>query len=120
MVCQVRSHKKHDYHLISDIIHDCKQEVKKGVQPVKEQLAAVTDAVKVLEACDEEISQEGEDAKQQIRSQAQEARAAIDQAEKELIESVCLSVRKKKHVISIQKEKAKEEQLRLQSPAGFC
>ena len=91
-VCQVRSHKKHDYHLISDIIHDCKQEVKKGAHPLREQLAVIADTVKGLGACDEEVSQLGEAAKQQFRSPAQEARAAIDQAETELIESVCISV----------------------------
>ena len=119
VVCQVRSHKHHNYHLISDIIHDCKQEVKKAAQPVKEQLAAIMGTVKVLEACDEEISQQGEDAKQQICSHAQEARAAIDQAEKELLENVDVSVQKKKHVIFVQKEEAKEEQLRLQNLLYF-
>ena len=119
VVCQVRSHKKHNYHLISDIIHDCKQDVRKGAQPVKEQLAAIKDNVNALEACDEEISQQGEAAKQQIRSQAQEARAAIDQAEKELIESVCMIAKKKKHVVFVRKEQAKEEQIRLQSLLNY-
>ena len=119
MFCQVHSHKKHDYHLVHELIHDCKQEVEKGAQPVKEQLSAVTDAVKVLEVCDEEISQQGEAAKQQIRSQAQEARAAIDQVEKDLLENVCTFVQRKKHVIFVQKEEAMEEQLRLQSLLDF-
>ena len=70
VVCQFCFHKKHDYHLIPDIVHECKQELKEGAQPVKEQLAAMMDAVKVLEACDEEISQQGEATKQQIHSLA--------------------------------------------------
>ena len=85
---------------------------------MKEELATITNVVKVLEACDAEIPWQGEATKQQICIQAQNARAAIDQAEKELVENALLS-RKKRCTIPVQKQEAKEEQARLQSLLDF-
>ena len=77
------------------------------------------DAIKELDSCDEAIACQGEAIEQQIHSQAQEVRTAVDQAERKLIQDVRTAVHQKRGVIALQKQEAQEELARLQSSIEF-
>ena len=119
IVCITRSHSNHRVQMIFDIIDNCKQQLEEGTQPVKQQIAVVMDAIKELDSCDEAIARQGEAIEQQIHSQAQEVRNAVDQAERKLIQDVKTAVHQKRGVIALQKQEAQEELARLQSSVEF-
>ena len=50
------------------------------------------DAIKDLDSCDEAIACQGEAIEQQIHSQVEEVRNAVDQAEKKMIEEVRIAI----------------------------
>ena len=86
---------------------------------MKEHIAIVIDAIKELDSCDEAIVHQGENVEQQIHSQAQEVRTAVDQEERKLTQEVRTTVQQKRAVISLQREEAQKELARLQSSIEF-
>ena len=117
--CATRLHNNHHVRMIADIVNNCKQELEEGTQPVKEQIVILTDAIKKLDSCDDAIALQGEAIEQQIHSQAQEVRNAVDQAERKMIQEVRTAVQQKRTILSLQKQEAQEELARLQSSIEF-
>ena len=95
--CATRLHNNHHVQMIADIVNNCKQELEEGTQPVKEQIAILMDAIKKLDSCDDAIALQGEAIEQQIHSQAQEVRTAVDQAERKMIQEVRTAVQQKQN-----------------------
>ena len=104
--CITRSHGNHQVQMIADIIDKCKQELEDGIQPVKLQIAMVMDAISDLDSCDKALVCQGEAIEQQIHLQAQEVKAAVDQAKRKLIQEVRTAIQQKRGVIALQKQEA--------------
>ena len=117
--CATQSHRAHDYHLLSDIVGNCRQELEEGIESVKQMLAAVTRTISTLSACDEQIVRCGEEVEQEIRSLAREVRAAVDRKEAELVEEVRTAVLLKRGMVMLQRNEAQREMARLQSSVDF-
>ena len=86
---------------------------------MKEQIAIFMDAIKELDPCDDAIVHHGEANEDQIHSQAQEVKTAVDQAKRKLIRHVRTAVQQMRAVISLQKQEAQEELAWLQSSIEF-
>ena len=95
--------------MIADMIDNCKQEWVEGTQPVKQQVAAIMDAFKDLDSCDEAIAHQGEEIEQQIHSQVQEVRTALDLEENKLVQEVRTAIQQKRAVVDAQREEVQEE-----------
>ena len=105
--------------MIANIINNCKQVLEESTQLVKQQIATAMVVIKELDSCHEAIICQGEAIEQQVHSQAQEIKTAVDQTERKLTMEMRTAVQQKRTVILIQKQGAREELTQLQSSIEF-
>ena len=104
--CTVRIHKGHEYDLISDTYDKHRQIIESSLQPVREQIVVVTEALTTLTHREKEIKHQGETVKQEIHVMIKQLIDLLLQSERKLTEDVDLAVRHKLSMLSLQKRKA--------------
>ena len=104
--CTVRIHKGHEYDLISDTYDKHRQIIESSLQPVREQIVVVTDALTTLTHREKQITRQGEIVKEDIHVMIKQIIDLLLQSERKLTEDVDLAVRHKLSMLSLQKRKA--------------
>ena len=104
--CTVRIHRGHEYDLVSDTYAKHRQIIESSLQPVREQIVVVTDAVTNLIQREKKITHQGETVKQEIHVMIKQIIDLLLQSERKLTEDVDLAVRHKLSMLSLQKRKA--------------
>ena len=101
--CTVRIHKGHEYDLVNDTYDEHRQIIESSLEPVREQIVAVTEAVATLTQREEEITHQGETVKEEIRVMIKQIIDRLLQSERKLTEDVDLALRHKLSMLSQQK-----------------
>ena len=101
--CTVRIHKGHEYDLVNDIYDKHRQTIESNLEPVREQIVVVTEAVTTLTQREEEITHQGETVKEEIHVMIKQIIDRLLQSERNLTEDVDLAVRHKLNMLSQQK-----------------
>ena len=104
--CTVRIHKGHEYDLVSDTYEKYQQIIESSLEPVKEQIVVVTEALTTLTQREEEITHQGETVKEEIHIMIKHIIDLLLQSERKLTEDVDLAVSHKLSMLSQQKQKA--------------
>ena len=104
--CTVRIHKGHEYDLINDTYDKHRQIIESSLEPVREQIVVVTEALTTLTQREKEITNQGETVKQEIHVMIKQIIDLLLQSERKLAEDVDLAVRHKLSMLSQQKRKA--------------
>ena len=104
--CTVRIHKGHEYDLVSDTYNKHRQIIESSLEPVKEQIVVVTEALTTLTQVEKEITHQGETVKEEIHVMIKQIIDLLLQSERKLTEDVDLAVRHKLSMLSQQKRKA--------------
>ena len=104
--CIVRFHKGHEYDLVNDTYDKHRQIIESSLQPVREQIVVVTEALTTLTQREKEITHQGETVKQEIHVMIKQIIDLLLQSERKLTEDVDLAVRHKLNMLSQQKRKA--------------
>ena len=104
--CTVRIHKGHEYDLVNDTYDKHRQIIESSLQPVREQIVVVTEALTTLTHREKEITCQGETVKQEIHVMIKQIIDLLLQSERKLTEDVDLAVRHKLSMLSLQKRKA--------------
>ena len=101
--CTVRIHKGHQYDLVNDTYDKHRQTIESSLEPVREQIVVVTEAVTTLTQREKEITHQGETVKEEIHVMIKQIIDLLLQSERKLTEDVDLAVRHKLSVLSQQK-----------------
>ena len=104
--CTVRIHKTHDYDLVRDTHDKHRKIIESSLEPVREQIVVVTEAVSTLTQRENEITHQGETVKEEIHVMIKQIIDLLLQSERKLTEDVDLAVRHKLSMLSQQKRKA--------------
>ena len=104
--CTVRIHKGHEYDLVSDTYDKHRQMIESSLEPVREQIVVVTEALTTLTHRDKEITHQGETVKEEIHDMIKQIIDLLLRSERKLTEDVDLAVRHKLSMLSQQKRKA--------------
>ena len=104
--CTVRIHKGHEYNLVSDTYDKHRQTIESTLEPVREQIVVVTEAVTTLTQREKEITHQGETIKEEIHVMIKQIIDLLLQSERKLTEDVDLAARHKLSMLSQQKRKA--------------
>ena len=104
--CTVRIHKGHEYDLVNDTYDEHRQTIESSLEPVREQIVVVTEAVTTLTQREKEITHQGETVKEEIRVMIKQIIDRLLQSERKLTEDVDLAVRHKLIMLSQQKGNA--------------
>ena len=104
--CTVRIHKGHEYDLVQDTYDKHRQIIESSLEPVKEQIVVVTEALTILTQREKEITHQGETVKDEIHVMIKQVIDLLLQSERKLTEDVDLAVRHKLSMLSQQKRKA--------------
>ena len=104
--CTVRIHKGHEYDLVQDTYDKHRQIIESSLEPVKEQIVVVTEALTTLTQREKEITHQGETVKEEIHVMIKQIIDLLLQSERKLTEDVDLAVRHKLSMLSQQKRKA--------------
>ena len=103
--CTVGIHKGHEYDLVNDTYDKHRQIIESSLQPVREQIDVVTEALTTLTHREKEITHQGETVKQEIHVMIKQIIDLL-QSERKLTEDVGFAVRHKLSMLSQQKRKA--------------
>ena len=101
--CTVRIHKGHEYDLVQDTYHKHRQIIESSLEPVKEQIVVVTEALTTLTQGEEEITHQGKTVKEEIHVMIKQIIDLLLQSERKLTEDVDLAVRHKLSMLGQQK-----------------
>ena len=101
--CTVRIHKGHEYDLVQDTYDKHRQTIESSLEPVKEQIVVVTEALTTLTQREKEITHQGETVKEEIHVMIKQIINLLLQSERKLTEDVDLAVRHKLSMMSQQK-----------------
>ena len=104
--CTVHIHKTHDYDLVRDTYDKHRKIIESSLEPVREQIVVVTEAVSTLTQREKEITHQGETVKEEIHVMIKQIIDLLLQSERKLTEDVYLAVRHKLSMLSQQKRKA--------------
>ena len=104
--CTVRIHRTHDYDLVRDTYDKHRKIIESSLEPVREQIVVVTEAVSTLTQREKEITHQGETVKEEIHVMIKQIIDLLLQSERKLTEDVYLAVRHKLSMLSQQKRKA--------------
>ena len=104
--CTVRIHKGHQYDLINDTYDKHLQTIESSLEPVREQIVVVTEALTTLTQREKEITHQGETVKEEIHVMIKQIIDLLLRSERKLTEDVDLAVRHKLSMLSQQKRKA--------------
>ena len=104
--CTIRIHKGHEYDLVQDTYDKHRQIIESSLEPVKEQIVAVTEALGTLTQREKAITHQGETVKEEIHVTIKQIIDLLLQSERKLTEDVDLAVRHKQSMLNKQKRKA--------------
>ena len=104
--CTVRIHKGHEYDLVQDTYDKHRQIIESSLEPVKEQIVVVTEAVTTLTQVEKEITHQGETVREEIHVMMKQIIDLLLQSERKLTEDVDLAARHKLSMLSQQKRNA--------------
>ena len=104
--CTVHIHKGHEYDLVNDTYDKHRQIIESSLEPVREQIVVVTEALTTLTQREKEITHQGETVKEEIHVMIKQIIDLLLQSERKLTEDVNLAVRHKLSMLSQQKRKA--------------
>ena len=104
--CTVRIHKGHEYDLVNDTYDKHRQAIESSLEPVREQIVVVTEAIATLTQREEEITHQGETVKEEIHFMIKQIIDHLLQSERKLTEDVDLALRHKLSMLSQQKRNA--------------
>ena len=104
--CTVRIHKGHEYDLVNDTYDKHRQIIECSLEPVREQIVVVTEAVTTLTQTEKEITYQGETVKEEIHVMIKQIIDLLLQSERKLTEDVDFAMRHKLSMLSQQKRKA--------------
>ena len=104
--CTVRIHKTHNYDLVRDTYDKHRKIIESSLEPVREQIVVVTEAVSTLTQREKEITHQGETVKEEIHVMIKQIIDLLLQSERKLTEDVDFAVRHKLSMLSQQKRKA--------------
>ena len=104
--CTIRIHRTHDYDLVRDTYDKHRKIIESSLEPVREQIVVVTEAVSTLTQREKEITHQGETVKEEIHVMIKQIIDLLLQSERKLTEDVDLAVRHKLSMLSQQKRKA--------------
>ena len=107
--CTVRIHKGHEYDLVSDTYDKHRQIIELSLEPVKEQIVVVTEALTTLTKREEEITHQGETIIKEIHVTIKQIIDLLLQSERKLTEDVDLAVRHKLSILGQQERKAEKK-----------
>jgi len=103
--CTVRIHKGHEYDLVRDTYDKHRRTIESSLEPVREQIVVVTEALTTLTQREEEIIHQGEMVKDEIHVTVKQIMDLLLKSERKLTEDVDLAVRHKLSMLSQQKQK---------------
>ena len=104
--CAIRIHKGHEYDLVSDTYDKHRHTIESSLEPVREQIVVVTEALTTLTQREKEITHQGETVKDEIHVMIKQIIDLLLQSERKLTEDVDFAVRHKLSMLSQQKRKA--------------
>ena len=104
--CTVRIHKGHEYDLVNDTYDKHRQTIESSLEPVREQIVVVTEALTTLTQREKEIAYQGETVKEEIHVMIKQIIDLLLQSERKLTEDVDFAMRHKLSMLSQQKRKA--------------
>ena len=104
--CAIRIHKGHEYDLVSDTYDKHRQTIESSLEPVREQIVVVTEALTTLTQREKEIAHQGETVKEEIHVMIKQIIDLLLESERKLTKNVDLAVRHKLSILSQQKQKA--------------
>ena len=104
--CTVRIHKGHEYDLVNDTYDRHRPIIESSLEPVKEQIVVVTEAITTLTQREKEITHQGETVKEETRVMIKQLIDVLLQSEKKLTDDVDLAVRQKLSMLNQQKQNA--------------
>ena len=104
--CTIRIHKGHQYDLVNDTYDKHCQKIESSLEPVREQIVVVTEALTTLTHREKEITHQGETVKEEIHVMIKQIIDLLLQSERKLTEDVDFAVRHKLSTLSQQKQKA--------------
>ena len=104
--CTVRIHKGHEYDLVQDTYDKHRQIIESSLEPVKEQIVVVTEALTTLTQVEKEVTHQGETVKEEIHVMIKQIIHLLLQSERKLTEDVDLAVRHKLSILGQQKRNA--------------
>ena len=104
--CTVRIHKDHDYDLVDDTYSKHRQALEDSLQPMKKQIARVSEGLAGLIERREEITRQGEEVKKEIDATIQEIVKQVQERGRKLKEEVGVAVEAKVGVVNEQVKQA--------------
>ena len=104
--CIVRVHKDHDYDLVVDSYTKHHKRLESKRKPFCEQIDAVSNTVTALTNRENEIKEQGESIKEEIRTMVEQVIDLLHQTKRQLIREVDTVIGSKLQVLSQQKEMA--------------
>ena len=104
--CTVRIHKGHEYDLVGDTYDKHRQTIESSLEPVREQIVVVTEALTTLTHREKEITRQGETVKEEIHVMIKQIIDLLLHSERKLTEDVDFAMRHKLSMLSQQKRKA--------------
>ena len=113
--CIVRIHKGHDYDLINDTYDMHRQVIESSLEPVREQIALVEEAIKTLTKREKMIMQQREATNEEIDVMFKQILNFFLQSKKKLAEDVDLAARDKLHILAQQKKEVEMALIQLTS-----
>lgn len=93
--CTVKTHRDHEYDLVMDVFAKYKQRVEDHLQPVKEKLVVLDNALAKLKKRKSDVVAQGEDVKLELRSAIQELMQILQDTAGQLSENVDVMVQEK-------------------------
>ena len=102
--CTVRIHKEHNYDLVNDYYREHRHAIESSLEPLKEQIVAVTEALSTITQKEKEILQQGVVVKEEICNMIKQIIDDLIESEKKLVNHVDSAVKCKIDVLSQQKK----------------
>ena len=101
-----KRHRNHDYNLVTESYPKHHQEIEVNLTKTKTKVANINTAVNNLVTREREVTEQGEDVKEQIHTQSQLIINLVQQSERQLVQQVDTAVQQKIQVLTKQREEA--------------
>ena len=113
--CTIRLHQGHNYDLVTDTFPKHKEEIVSSLQPVKQQLATVNNAIQALDTRTKEIEDQRMTIEADIHTQIERLHQALDQRRTELIGQLHQHTQQKLKGLAAQRDQCELIQTQLSS-----
>ena len=117
--CTVKTHRDHSYDLIPDAFPKHRDTIIASLEPVKTQLASVSEVVQELNARSEKLEQQGVEAKVKVDAEIERLHAILEARRRELHSEVDGKVRQASKELAAQRDQHELRQAQLSSCVEF-